>query len=135
MNQQDPGHWLYRLSPEEWIQAAENEIRLARAAFASSSSQHRPAVTHARRAAGMALNAILWSSPDPAYGRSYMDHLKGLAEDAGVPVEIRGAGRRLLDMPIAQQVVVLGKAKDSLADPAEAILGYVRGVMAPVGRG
>ena len=47
----------------------------------------------------MALNARLWLDPDPAYGRSYMEHLQALHKDATVSEELRDAARRLLAVP------------------------------------
>jgi len=79
----DPSHWLWRLSAPEWLAAADTEIAQAQ----SRLSSRRAAVTHARRAAGMALNAVLvaqaergWSDQrcESAWGRSYIDHVRAL---------------------------------------------------------
>ena len=78
----DPSHWLHRLDAEEWLRAAANE--LARAEEALLHKQQRPGLAGARRAAGMAWNAVLVGAEDESYGRSYMDHLHALAEDARV---------------------------------------------------
>src|SRR3954447_10465897 len=102
----DPNHWLHRLSPEEWLQAAENELLRARKALAIK--QQRMAVAGVRRAAGMAWNAVLSIAPDEAYGRSYMDHLKALQEDATVPPSIREAARQLVNAPLETKLVQLG---------------------------
>jgi HEPN domain-containing protein len=78
-------HWLWRLDARGWLAAARVELEQGRTQLGS----RRTAVTHARRAAGMALNATLvamsargWSSEDceRAWGRSYIDHLRALAE-------------------------------------------------------
>jgi hypothetical protein len=53
----DPGHWLYRLTVEEWLAAAEHELRLCEEALGRRA--FRPGVTLARRAVGMAWNAVL----------------------------------------------------------------------------
>ena len=58
----DPAHWLHRLTAEEWLAAAATEIAHAEAALARRA--FRPGVTHARRAAGMAWNAVLTRHPD-----------------------------------------------------------------------
>ena len=77
----DPAHWLHRLTAAEWLAAAENELALAEAALARRA--FRPGVTHARRAAGMAWNAVLVAMPDDdRYGRSYMDHVHALGRRA-----------------------------------------------------
>ena len=83
----DPSHWLHRLDAEEWLRAAVNE--LARAEEALLHKQQRPGVAGARRAAGMAWNAVLVGSEDAAYGRSYMDHLHALAADERVAELLR----------------------------------------------
>ena len=75
----DPSHWLHRFDPEEWLRAAANE--LARAEQALAQKQQRPGLAGARRAAGMAWNAVLVCAEDETYGRSYMDHLHALARD------------------------------------------------------
>jgi hypothetical protein len=133
MPEKDPEHWLYRLTPTEWLTAAENELSLARMAFAHK--QQRPAVAHARRAAGMALNALLWHQPDPAYGRSYMEHLQALCQDSVLSEELRAAATRLVKLPMNQELVTLGPRGDgSQSDPAALIIDYVRGTLKPSGQ-
>lgn len=130
MPEHDPSHWLFRLNADEWLASADNELRLAQQAFLAK--QQRPAVAHARRAAGMALNALLWGAPDDSYGRSYMDHLAAFSKDPAVPAELRAAAGRLIALPMTQQLVTLGPRGDAQqADPAEHILQYVRGIIAP----
>ncbi len=77
-------HWLWRLEANAWLGAAAHELEQGEAGLAV----RRTAVTHARRAAGMALNAVLvdlavrGGSPDRSetvWGRSYIDHLRTLA--------------------------------------------------------
>ena len=105
----DPTHWLYRLTAEEWLAAAETELR-----HCADTLRHRafrPAVTHARRAAGMAWNAVLIQTPDERFGRSYMDHLAALATDQHTPEQPRLAAQRLRDTPAAPPALLtLGKA-------------------------
>lgn len=130
MPEKDPNHWLYRLTADEWLRAAENELRAAQQAFLGK--QQRTAVTHARRAAGMALNALLVVSPDEKYGRSYMDHLQALSEDPAVASELRAAATRLLQMPLRQELVVLGPRGDvTQADAAARIVAYAASLIAP----
>ena len=69
----DPGHWLHRLDAAEWLAAAATELSHAEEKLTQRAV--RPGVTHARRAAGMAWNAVLVKAPDERYGRSYMEHV------------------------------------------------------------
>ena len=135
MPEKDPAHWLYRFSPEEWLRAAENELAAARQAFAQK--QQRSAVAQARRAAGMALNAVLWNGfggNDESYGRSYVDHLAALAKDEAVPESLRSDAKLLLEMPMQQQLVTLGIRGDTAqADGAARIISYARSVLYPDG--
>ena len=127
----DPDHWLYRLTPDEWLRAAENE--LAHAAGSLTGRQQRAGVAGARRAAGMAWNAVLAAAEtiDEQYGRSYMDHLHALAKDASVPEVIRAAAQSLLDAPLTQTLVPLGRGDARLADSARAILAHARALVLP----
>jgi hypothetical protein len=108
----DPSHWLHRLTPAEWLAAAETE--LAHAGETLARRAVRPGVTHARRAAGMAWNAVLAAAPDAAasealvarYGRSYMDHVVALAGAADVPDDVRAAAAFLRDTPPAPPELV-----------------------------
>jgi HEPN domain-containing protein len=129
MTGKDPDHWLFRLSPAEWLKAAENELKRARLAL--SSKQQRPGVAGARRAAGMACNAVLALAPDASYGRSYMEHLKALEHDATVPEPIRLAARSLVEAPLEAQLVQLGHGDTRLADAAGAIVEHARSRLAP----
>jgi HEPN domain-containing protein len=129
----DPDHWLYRLTSDEWLHAAENELERARAQL--STKHQRGGVAGTRRAAGMALNAVLAVALDESYGRSYMDHLKTLARDASVPEAIRMAAQSLLDAPLEAQLVQLGRGDTHLADAAQAIVEHARQRVAPKIRG
>jgi HEPN domain-containing protein len=127
----DPAHWLHRLTSEEWLAAARNE--LAHAAGALARKQQRAGVASARRAAGMAWNAVLVRTDDETgYGRSYMEHLQALARDPAAPESVRQAARRLLDAPLVAEVVTLGPRGDTgLADAAQAIVEHARERVAP----
>jgi hypothetical protein len=123
--EKDPAHWLYRLSPDEWLAAAETELQncastLQRRAF-------RPGVTHARRAAGMAWNAVLIGSFDPRHGRSYMEHVTALATDVGIPDDARQAALYLRDtQPAPPALVTLGKPNLRPLDAARVLVAYAR---------
>jgi hypothetical protein len=123
----DPGHWLHRLTPAGWLAAAGTELEhcretLARRAF-------RPGVTHARRAAGMAVNALLVLAPDPRLGRSYMEHVVALAGSGEeVPEEVRAAAGLLRDTPPAPPALVtLGRPDLRPLEAATVIADWVRG--------
>jgi hypothetical protein len=55
--QKDESHWLFKLSPDEWIRAAMGEVRRAEEAYAQKNV--RAGLAGAKRGAGMALNAAL----------------------------------------------------------------------------
>jgi hypothetical protein len=122
---------LYRLTAEQWLRAAANE--LAGAERALLIKQQRAGVTYARRAAGMALNACLCVAFDESYGRSYMDHLHALEKDDSASAELREAARRLLAQPLTpgHMLVTLGPRGDTRpAELAAAILDHARQVVA-----
>jgi len=123
--QKDPTHWLYRLSAAEWLASAETELQhcadtLRRRAF-------RPGVTHARRAAGMAWNAVLVESLDERYGRSYMEHVTALAKDDRAPADARKAAQYLRDTPPAPpELVTLGAPNLAPLDAARVLVDYAK---------
>jgi hypothetical protein len=129
----DPTHWLRRLTPAEWLAAAETELEQARAALERRAA--RPGVTHARRAAGMAWNAVLAAARDDAatealvarFGRSYMEHVAALASAEDVPAEVRDAARRLRDTPpVPPTLIKLGKPDLGALDAAAVIAAHAR---------
>jgi len=119
----DPAHWLHRLTADEWLAAAATELdhcaeTLARRAF-------RPGVTHARRAAGMAWNAVMVLAEDPRFGRSYMEHVVALAKDAGAPDDVRAAAELLRDTPpLPPEVITLGKPDLRVLEAAKKIAAF-----------
>jgi hypothetical protein len=136
----DPSHWLRRLTPAEWLAAAETE--LAHAAETLGRRAVRPGVTHARRAAGMAWNAVLAAAPDDEadarlarFGRSYMEHVAALASAPNVPDDVRAAAALLRDTPPAPpELVRLGKPDLSALDAARAILAHAAKLSRESGR-
>ncbi len=129
----DPSHWLHRLTPAEWLAAADTE--LAHTAETLARRAVRPGVTHARRAAGMAWNAVLAAAPDvdalvARFGRSYMEHVAALATAADVPVDVRAAAVFLRDTPPAPPALVTllppGHADLRAHEAARAIVAHVR---------
>jgi hypothetical protein len=128
----DPAHWLHRLAPAEWLDAAATELEQARAALERRAA--RPGITHARRAAGMAWNAVLAAAPDDAadalvarFGRSYMEHVVALASAEDVPAEVRAAASLLRDTPPAPpELIKLGKPDLAALDAAGVIAVHAR---------
>jgi len=121
----DPGDWLRRLSPAEWLAAATTEI--AQAVEALTRRAARPGVTHARRAAGMAWNAVLVLAPEPRFGRSYMEHVAALAADPDAPDDVRAAAQLLRDTPpLPPTLITLGKPDLRAADAARTILAHAQ---------
>ncbi len=126
----DPGHWLHRLDAAEWLAAAATE--LAHAEEKLSRRSFRPGVTHARRAAGMAWNAVLVTAPDERYGRSYMEHVVMLANSS---VDDAADSRRTFapppvccatrpDQPIG--LIEIGKPDLSVLEAAKTIVEFAR---------
>jgi HEPN domain-containing protein len=130
-------HWLYRLTPDEWLRAAENELQ--RAEQALSAKRQREGVATARRAAGMAWNAVLATGEatlaeavgEGPYGRSYMEHLAALAKDAAVPEGVRRAAAELVAAPLNPVVVQIGKGDARLAGAAREIVEHAKERVAP----
>ena len=91
----DPSDWLRRLSPDEWIRAGLGELRRAEESYGRGDA--RAGTVGVKRAAGMALNAVLLVEPKESWGRTYVDHVGALAADQNVPEAVRAACRTLLD--------------------------------------
>lgn len=92
--------WLTRLSAAEWIRQGLGELQRAEARIAAH--DRSAAVLGLRRAAGMALNGAL-SVQWRAWGRTYVDHLRAIVDDADVPETVRDAARLLNDVPVEKQ--------------------------------
>lgn len=121
----DPRHWLYRLGADEWLRAAEHELSLCWEALQRRAL--RTGVTHARRAAGMAWNAILVTDFDARYGRSYMEHLYVLAREPAIPDTVRAAAGHLqATAPAAAGLVQIGRPDTSAYDAAATVVTFAR---------
>jgi HEPN domain-containing protein len=121
----DPDHWLFRLTPEEWLQAARHELSLAEHALHERAQ--RKGVANARRGAGMALNAVLIVEPNEGWGRSYMDHLRAVATDISADDSLRAAAKQLVEAPLEgpRLIHIGGGADDAAWKAAEAVLSWV----------
>ena len=89
--------WLARLSPQEWIRQGLTELGRAEARLRTH--DRVAGVLGLRRAAGMALNGAL-SVTWREWGRTYVDHVRAIAEDASVPSDVREAARVLCDVSL-----------------------------------
>ena len=120
-------HWLWRLDARAWLRAAEIELE----AGAANLRSRRTAITHARRGAGMALNAVLVALAVPPHeelrwGRSYIDHLHAIAgaddpRRQPMSAQARTIAARLLTIAVAPTaaLVQIGRGPDSA--PQEAL--------------
>jgi HEPN domain-containing protein len=97
--------WLERASPREWIREAGQEIKEAERALAKR--DQRTGYACLRRGAGKALNAVLLLEPNPAWGRSYMDHVRALAREASVPEAVRSAAAKIVAADPNDRTLVL----------------------------
>jgi len=121
---------LHRLTAPEWLAAAANELANADAAVARRAT--RVALTHARRSAGMAWNAVLVLHPDERAGRSYMEHVVALADDPAVPDEVRAAAQTLRQAAASPPALIpLGRPGVS---PDQALLRAARAILDHAGR-
>lgn len=123
----DPNHWLHRLTAAEWLSAADAELAQARAALTRRAV--RPGVTYARRAAGMAWNALMTGAPrtfNDRYGRSYMEHIQALAEETDVPGEVRQAAILLRDTAPRPPELVTLRPDMGPVDAASKVVAYAR---------
>lgn len=126
----DRDDWLRKLTPDEWIRAAMTELRRAEAAYGGGDA--RGGSAGVKRAAGMALNAALIVEPDEKWGRSYVDHVKALAEDARVPQAVRDACRVVLEAKGPSGGVVslrTPRANDAVVDAAKDVIAHAWAVV------
>lgn len=125
MDPQNNDNWLARLSADDWLAAATNELVHCRHALERRG--YRAGVTHARRAAGMACNGVLRVAFDASWGRSYMDHVIALAADERVPQTVRDAAKELVNTrPAPPELISLGKPDLGSLLAAETIIAWAR---------
>jgi HEPN domain-containing protein len=124
--ERDETHWLFKLSPDEWIRAGLSDLARAEAAYKANNP--RAGLAGAKRAAGMALNGALIVEPDDAWGRSYVDHLMALARDARVPERVRQACRDLTEpaAPAATKLITLrtSSAEHRILEAARDVIAH-----------
>jgi HEPN domain-containing protein len=110
----DESHWLFKLSPDEWIRAGLSDLERAKVAYEANNP--RAGLASAKRAAGMALNGALIVEPNEGWGRSYVDHIMALARAADVPERVREACRELTGAgaPAAAKLVTLRTASQEI---------------------
>jgi HEPN domain-containing protein len=104
--------WLRTKAPEAWI--VQGLAELGRAEKLLKAHDRSAGVVGLRRAAGMALNGALSVAWRP-WGRTYVEHLRAIAEDAAVPGAVRDAARLLNGVAIEKQTGVV-----RLTPPSEA---------------
>ena len=114
----DPGDWLRKLSPDEWIRAGLGELKRAEQAYAAGNT--RGGAAGVKRAAGMALNAALIVQPEEGWGRAYVEHLAALAKDARVPEAVRSACRKVLEAKAPAGEVIVLRTPRAYAEVLEA---------------
>ncbi len=117
----DTDDWLVRLTCDEWMRAALNEYD--RGLESLDRRNARQAAVHARRAAGMALNAVLRVAPDPRFGRSYAEHLVALATLGEAPSPVAHAAK-LLVADAAKGLVSLGGIDRGPMTAARTVLAW-----------
>ena len=128
MSEANERDWLARLSVADWLASATNEIAHAKEALLRKA--YRTGVTHARRGAGMALNALLCLRFRPDWGRSYMDHIVALAQDNDAPEAIRHAAQTLVDTkPQTPELIALGKPDLRVFEASNQIANWVKTVV------
>jgi HEPN domain-containing protein len=128
----DPEDWLRKLTPDEWIRAALGEIGRAEKAFADRNV--RAAVAGCKRAAGMALNGALSVEAREGWGRTYVEHLVGLAKDMTAPALVRAASAVVASAEAPGGDVVLLRTPSSDAKVVEAARDVVAHAYAVVRR-
>jgi len=135
MEQTPSKHWLWRLSATDWIEAGQRELEAGH----SQVELRRTAITHARRGAGMALNGVLVHlrstglAPEECttrWGRSYIDHLRVLANAAHSHEQLAPFGPELVPPCQALMAVPVMPPRGSLiqlaAAPNQAALGALQ---------
>jgi hypothetical protein len=128
--ERDENDWLKKHSPAEWIRAALGELKRAQASYDARSV--RAAHAGCKRAAGMALNAVLILEPKEGWGRTYVEHVEALAKDTTVPAAVREACARVLGAGAGGLTIVplRSKASDTrVLDAAHDVIAHAYAVL------
>lgn len=96
--------WLTRLPPQDWIREGLSE--LARAQQLLKSHDRTGALLALRRASGMALNGALRVAWRP-WGRTYVEHVRAIADDPDAPEPVRLAARLLMEVPVERSASIV----------------------------
>jgi HEPN domain-containing protein len=122
--------WLARLAPEQWLRQGLGELSRAEARL--KSHDRTAGVLGLRRAAGMALNGAL-SIRWRAWGRTYVEHLRAIEADEGVPEAVRAAARLLNAAELERQpgIVRLTPPSESahLLEAAKTVMAHAYAVV------
>ncbi len=97
---------------------------LANAQKADREGNHGKARTCARRAIGFVVGVWLEENPDPRYGKSFMNHLRGIVADEKIPEEIKEAAKELIKRPHFDEI--LG---EEAIESANEIIDYFSGLL------
>jgi HEPN domain-containing protein len=125
-----PADWLHRASPREWLKEAMQELREAEKSLAKR--DQKAGYAQLRRAAGKALNAALSYEPKPTWGRSYMDHVRALAEDTEVPEQVRTSAAKLVHASPSDVNLIMLKPErhhEGLVEAAKDVVAHGYAVM------
>lgn len=125
--EEDDRSWLTRLDAKEWVRAG-----LAEVGKVASSPDPRAVVAGCKRAAGMALNGYLLLEFEPAWGRSYVEHLRAAASDSRLPEAVRARLQRVLEAEAPQPTLVQLRSRRSTEELVEATKDVVAWVYAEI---
>lgn len=125
----DDRAWLTRLDGRGWVHAG-----LAEVSKAADSRDPRAIVAGCKRAAGMALNGYLLVAYDPAWGRSYVEHLRAAALDPRLPEAVRSRAKLIVEAKPPQAVLVQLRTRRETDDLLEATKDLIAWVFAEITR-
>ena len=122
--------WLVRFSAPEWLRQGMAE--LSRAERLLKAHDRTAGVLALRRAAGMALNGAL-SVAWRAWGRTYVEHVRAIATDEGVPAAVRSAAALLNDVQLEREpnIVRLTPPSESArwVDAAKTVMAHAYAIV------
>jgi HEPN domain-containing protein len=127
----DASHWLFKLSPDEWVRAGLSDLRRAEEAYQAKNA--RGGLAGVKRAAGMALNGALIVEPNPDWGRTYVEHLTALSHDTSVPPRVSAACHEILEttMPGQTKLVTLrtSSSEQRILEAARDVIAHAYAVV------